>query len=40
MRKPFIPKWLYKFLGNWGWRRQAKEYGTKDRLKEKPHTDG
>jgi hypothetical protein len=32
MAKMQIPKWLYLFLGNRGWKKMAKKYGCQDRL--------
>ena len=40
MGKPFIPKWMYRRVGDWGFRRQAKKYGVRDRLYERPYQDG
>ena len=35
--KKFIPKWLYTFMGNFMWKRQAKVYGAKDKLYDRPY---
>jgi len=40
MVKPFLPRWLYIALGNWGWKRQAKRYGVKDHLYARPYQEG
>lgn len=32
MAKSLIQKWLYLFVGNRGWKKQAKAYGTQDKL--------
>lgn len=32
MAKPLIPKWMYLFFGNRGWKKQAKAYGVEDQL--------
>jgi len=36
MARPLMPRWLYLWIGNWGWRRQAKRFGTTERLLECP----
>lgn len=36
-RTPTIPAWLYRFLGEWGFRREAKTHGTRARLDDRPH---
>ena len=35
MGKPLVPKWLYLFVANYGWKKQAKAYCAQDRLYEK-----
>jgi hypothetical protein len=35
-RRP-IPHWLYTFVANRGWRRQARKYGVADRLLDRPY---
>jgi multimeric flavodoxin WrbA len=30
LAKPFIPSWLYRLMGGFGWKQQAKEYGAKN----------
>ncbi len=37
MSKKLIPKWLYLFIGNSSWKRQAKMYGAKDKLYDRPY---
>ena len=37
MAKPSIPKWLYKAVGNHGWKRQAKKLGTMGKLYQCPY---
>jgi hypothetical protein len=32
MAKPLIQKWLYLFMGNRGWKKQAKANGAQDKL--------
>jgi NAD(P)H-dependent FMN reductase len=32
-----IPKWLYRFFGEWGFRQDAKRHGTLKRLGERPY---
>ena len=34
---PFIPKWMYRRIGDWGFRRQAKKHGVRDKLYERPY---
>jgi NAD(P)H-dependent FMN reductase len=36
-RKPVIPHWLYRFMGNWGFRRMAKKNGVLGRIKARPY---
>jgi hypothetical protein len=40
MGKPFIPRWLYCVFGNWGFRKEAKKQGVRDRLYERPYEGG
>jgi multimeric flavodoxin WrbA len=35
--KPFIPGWLYRLMGIYGWRQQAKQYGVENMLKRQPY---
>lgn len=35
--KPFIPGWLYRWMGIYGWRQQAKQYGVENMLKRQPY---
>lgn len=37
MAKPMMPGWLYTLLGNWGWKRRARQYDAQRRLGERPH---
>jgi hypothetical protein len=37
MAKPMMPSWLYTLLGNWGWKRRARQYDAQRRLGEGPH---
>lgn len=37
MAKPLIPAWMYTTIGNIGWRRQAKRYGTRKKLHDRPY---
>jgi len=32
-----VPAWLYRFFGEWGFRREAKKHGTRRRLGERPY---
>lgn len=36
MARPLMPRWLYLWIGTWGWKRQAKRFGTRERLLERP----
>jgi multimeric flavodoxin WrbA len=38
LARPFIPAWLYHFMGRFGWQQQARSYGAQNRLKNKPYT--
>jgi hypothetical protein len=35
--KPFIPGWVYRLMGVYGWRQQAKQYGMEKKLKRQPY---
>jgi len=37
MGKPLIPKRMYTTMGNLGWRRQAKRYGVRKKLRDRPY---
>jgi hypothetical protein len=37
LAKPFIPDWLYRAVGVYGWRQQAKQYGAENVLKRRPY---
>jgi multimeric flavodoxin WrbA len=37
MARPLIPAWMYTTIGNIGWRRQAKRYGTRKKLHDRPY---
>jgi len=37
MAKPLIPKWMYTTIGNLGWRQQAKRYGVRKHLRDRPY---
>jgi hypothetical protein len=39
MGKPFVPRWLYILMGNFGWKRQARKHGTAGRLNARPHAE-
>jgi len=34
-----IPAWLYRIVGNWMWRREAKGFGASRRLRARPYAD-
>jgi hypothetical protein len=40
MGKPFIPKWMYRRVGDWGFWRLARKHGARDKLYERPYQDG
>jgi hypothetical protein len=37
LAKPFIPNWLYKVVGRFGWNQQAKKYGARKSLRRQPY---
>jgi len=37
MAKPLIPGWMYTTVGRLGWRRQAKGYGARKKLRDRPY---
>jgi len=37
MAKPIVPKWIYNFIADNGWKRAAKKYGTQKNLKDRPY---
>lgn len=37
MAKPFMPKWLYVWVGNFGWRSISKKYGANKKLWDRPY---
>jgi len=37
MAKPLIPKIMYTAMGNLGWRQQAKRYGARKKLRDRPY---
>ncbi|HVN16404.1 MAG TPA: NAD(P)H-dependent oxidoreductase [Anaerolineales bacterium] len=37
LAKPFIPGWLYRLMGVYGWNQQAKEYHAENLLKRQPY---
>lgn len=37
MARPFIPNWLYRLFGGFGWKQQAKGYGVEERLRDRPY---
>jgi hypothetical protein len=38
LAKPFIPAWMYRWMGIYGWRQRAKQYGMDKSLKHQPYT--
>jgi hypothetical protein len=39
IEKPFIPSWLYRIFGGYGWRQQAKRWGMQRELMRRPYLD-
>lgn len=37
MARPFVPKWLYMWIGGWGWKRKAKKNGVLKKINDKPY---
>lgn len=37
MARPVIPPWLYRVLGGFGWRQQARQYGVQKQLSARPY---
>ena len=37
LAKPFVPGWLYRAMGVYGWRQQAKVYGVAGKAKRRPY---
>ncbi|HUH96087.1 MAG TPA: NAD(P)H-dependent oxidoreductase, partial [Anaerolineales bacterium] len=37
LARPFIPAWLYRAMGVYGWRQQAKEYGAAGKMRDRPY---
>ena len=37
LTEPVVPNWLYKLVGRFGWRQQAKQYGVEKVLKRQPY---
>jgi multimeric flavodoxin WrbA len=37
LAKPFVPSWMYRWMGIYGWRQQAKQYGMERSLKRQPY---
>ncbi len=37
LARPFIPNWLYRLVGGFGWKQQAKGYGMERRLRDRPY---
>jgi hypothetical protein len=36
MARPLVPRWLYLWAGSRSWKRQAKQFGTRERLRDRP----
>ena len=37
LAKPVIPAWIYRLLGGYGWKQQAKRYGVQRQMKRRPY---
>jgi multimeric flavodoxin WrbA len=37
LARPAVPKWLYRLLGGYGWKQQAKRYGMNKNLNRRPY---
>lgn len=37
MAKPLIPAWIYRMVGSFGWKRQAKKHGAHKKLDDRPY---
>ena len=37
--KPFVPAWMYRMIGGFGWKRQAKKYGAEKFLNRRTYVD-
>jgi hypothetical protein len=40
MGKAMMPRWLYNLVGNWGWKKTARNYKVSDKLHAKPYDPG
>ena len=38
MARPLMPTWLYTAVGNWGWKRQAKKNGVREKIMVRPYS--
>jgi multimeric flavodoxin WrbA len=38
LARPFVPSWLYRMFGNLGWILDARRYGARGRLRDRPYT--
>ncbi len=36
MAKPIVPSWMYTFIGQFGWKRRARKFGTRKKLQDRP----
>ena len=37
MARPLVPKWLYRFMANWGMKQEAKKHGAKKTVLARPY---
>ena len=37
LARPIIPGWLYRWMGVFGWKQQARQYGVKDVMQRQPY---
>ena len=40
LAKPVIPYWLYRLLGDWGWKQASKGFGARKLLQARPYQTG
>lgn len=36
MKRPLMPPWFYRFMGDLGWKREARRRGTRGQLDDRP----
>jgi len=40
MGKAMMPRWLYNWVADWGWKRTAKKHGSSRKLRDRPYAGG